>query len=134
MNIGVKAEVFETDQAGFMAHCKFDDNKSMIVCTSGGWTGYPSASVPFYTKGSTSNYASYVNPEIIELLNTAVSTKDEAERERCYKEVQRLSYEDCVYIPVMYIQHGVGAAKNVGGVILTEENTHDLSHVFKIIS
>jgi len=34
----------------------------------------------------------------------------------------------------MYIQHGVGAAKNVGGVILTEENTHDLSHVFKIIS
>lgn len=134
MNLGVKAEVFETDQAGFMAHCKFDDNKSQIVCTSGGWTGYPSSTAPFFTKGSTSNVASYVNPEITELLNTAVSTKDEAERERCYKEVQRLAYEDCVYVPVMHIQHGVGAAKNVGGVILTEENTHDLSHVFKNIS
>lgn len=133
INIGVNATFFETDFAGFAEHCKFDDNKSQIISNSGGWASYPSSAVSFFQEGSTYNRASYVNHEIIELFNTATTTIDEAEKEYSYKEAQRLAYDDYVYLPVMNIQHGVGAAKDVGGVILTEENTHDLSHVFRVI-
>ena len=74
-----------------------------------------------------------IAPSGIELLTKAGSTIDEAEKEACYKEAQRLVYEDVAYVPVMSIEHGVGCAKDVGGVILTSENMHDLSHVFRIV-
>lgn len=133
MNIGVNATFFETDYAGFMEHVKFGDNKSQIISSSGGWTTYASSCNSFFAEGSSNNTVSYVNPEVADLLKRAGSTTDEAEKESLYKEAQRLIYEDCAYVPVMSIEHGVGCAKDVGGVILTSENMHDLSHIFRIV-
>lgn len=133
INLGVNATFFETDYAGFSAHVKFGENKSQIISSSGGWSTYASSCTSFFTEGSSNNTVSYVNPEVVELLKKAGSTIDEAEKEACYKEAQRLVYEDVAYVPVMSIEHGVGCAKDVGGVILTSENMHDLSHVFRIV-
>lgn len=133
INLGVNATFFETDMAGFSAHTKFDNNKSQIFSHSGGWSNYASSAVTFYSKDSSNNKASYVNNEIIELFKTATTTTDDALREESYKKAQQIAYDECVYIPTMSIQHAVGCAKDVGGIILTEENTHDLSQVFRII-
>jgi len=133
LNLGVNAKFFETDVAGFNNHTKFDDNKSQVVVTSGGWSIYPSSAFSFYGKGSTYNKISYVNEEILDLFSTAIATTDDALREECYKKIQKISYDECVYIPIMSIRHGVGCAKGVGGIVLTQENTHDLSRAFRVI-
>lgn len=133
MQIGVNAKINQTDNAGFGARTKYGANEGQIIINGGNWNNYPSAAAPFYAEGSSTNKTSVCNPEITKLFDTAISTTDEAEKEACYKEIQRISYEECMYIPTTSIQHGVGAAKDVGGIILTEENAHDLSHLFRVI-
>lgn len=133
MQIGVNAVIFQSDNAGFGAHTKFGASEGQIIVNGGNWNNYPSSAAPFYSDGASTNKANYVDPEIVKLFDTAISTTDEAEKEQCYKEIQRISYENVMYIPTISIQHGVGAAKDVGGIILTEENAHDLSHVFRVV-
>lgn len=133
IQLGVNCEVFQTDTAGFAAHTKFGESKAQIVAHGGSWNEYPSSASGFYAEGSSTNKSNIAIPEINELFAKAVSTMDEAEREACYKEIQRLSYDQCLYIPTTATQHGVGAAKGVGGVILTAENSHDLSGIFRVI-
>ncbi len=133
MQLGVNCEVFQTDTAGFAAYTKYGDSKAQIVSHGGSQNSYPSSMAGFYAEGSSTNKSNYADPEINELFAKAMSTMDETERETCYKEIQRISYEKCLYIPTTSTRHGVGAAKGVGGVILTEENSHDLSGIFRVI-
>ncbi len=133
INIGVNCKYYETDMAGFNALTDFSNNKSQIVSTTGQWTDYPSSSIPYFSVNNKSNKVSYVNQEVIDLLKLASSTLDPTERENSYKKAQQLVYDDVVYVPTMSISHGVGCPNEVGGLILTSDNMHDLSHMFRVI-
>ena len=133
LQLGVNATIFDTDNAGFGAHTKFGASQGQIICNGGNWNNYPSSAASFYADGSSTNKINIVNDKIVELFSTAMATTDEAEKEACYKEIQKISYDDFLYIPVISIEHGVGCPKGVGGMILTEENSHDLSGLFRVI-
>lgn len=133
IQLGYNAEVQKFDTAGFAAHTKYGESQAQIICHGGSQNSYPSSMSAFYSAGSSVNKANINIPEISDCFTKAVTSMDEAEKDACYKEAQRISYEECLYIPTTSTKHGVGAAKGVGGVILTAENSHDLSGIFRVI-
>ncbi len=80
--------------------------------------------------GSKGNRSFYANTEVDELLALGQTTLDQAERDKIYKKVQEIVFDDVPYIPVYYTVMGVGMHKSVKGFIFDVAADYTLNTVY----
>ena len=99
-----------------------------------GWSGGPDPHDFIYymfhsenaTVGSADNLSFYMNPVVDNLIFTADTTLDQAERERLYVEAQRICYEEYVHIPGYHYIDTRGVRTRVHGYIIDPLGAHHL--------
>ena len=69
--------------------------------------------------GSNSYNTFYENPKVDELVEEGTKETDEARRAEIYKEIQRITTEEVVQIPLYYAPNAVAYAKRLEGIRLT---------------
>ena len=61
------------------------------------------------------NVAFYQNPEVDDLLNTALRTTDQNERGDLYTEAQQILVDDAPWAPIAYVRPPIGLQDQVQG-------------------
>ena len=131
--VGINIKIYQTDAPGISSYAVYKDNKAQMICYTGTWNTVASSVRPYYYPGGSANRASYNNPEITELLDLAPTQTDAAEREATYKKIQEIAAQDIPFVTIYNINHGIGALKGVGGMILKSGADHDLSYTYMIV-
>lgn len=131
-DIGINAVVNKTDGPGLVTLANATNNKSMIVLNLFTWPLGPSSIAGAYMTGAGDNRASYSNPEIDELLTKAQVETNDAERERLYKEVQRIEAEEIPYVATYARRDVMGAVKGVDGVKFSADGFHRMAGIYMI--
>ena len=67
------------------------------------------------TESNALNVAFYKNPEVDELLDAALRTADQNERQDLYYQAQQLMVEDAPWVPIAYVKPPVGLHDYVQG-------------------
>jgi peptide/nickel transport system substrate-binding protein len=67
------------------------------------------------TETNALNVAFYKNPEVDELLNAALKTADQNERQDLYYQAQQIMVEDAPWVPIAYVKPPVGLQDQVQG-------------------
>jgi peptide/nickel transport system substrate-binding protein len=109
-------------------------NKSEFSAALLGWgvssgeAGYPLRSlVATYNidKGfGTFNWSRYSNPDLDKLIEQALSSVDDAQRERLFRQAQQLAFADQAVVPLHYQVNAWAARKGYSIVPRTDERTH----------
>jgi peptide/nickel transport system substrate-binding protein len=69
------------------------------------------------TETNALNVAYYKNPQVDDLLNQALSTTDQSEREQAYLRAQEIVVEDAPWVPIAYVKPPVGLQNSVQGFL-----------------
>ena len=128
--IGINATVNKTDGPGLVTLANATNNKSMIVLNLFTWPLGPSSIAGAYLTGSGDNRASYSNKTVDELLAKAQLETNAAEREKIYKEVQRIEAEEIPYIATYARRDVMGAVKGVDGVKFSADGFHRMAGIY----
>jgi peptide/nickel transport system substrate-binding protein len=132
--IGVKIKIFQTDANGLFAYAKYDGNQAQMVAYVGPFSFSASSIKSFLYPGSVANRASYNNQEVAKLIDQATVTIDVVEREKLYKQIQQIEADELPFI-YLYARTTVFIEdKNVGGVRLSADATHDISRIYMVKS
>ena len=104
-----------------------------------GWTmDYPDPDNILYvlldpdaaTVGSAGNVAFYRNQKVHELNMLARKTYDIKEREKYYKEIQKIVHEDIPWVPLAHAQQMVVFRSNVKGFVLYPTGDYHFDTVY----
>lgn len=82
----------------------------------------------FYTNSNV-NKAHYVNQEVIDLVDKAVTLSDDAERMAVYAQIQQIIADDAPWIPLYFGTKFIAINKNLDGVIYEPNQRHDFTYV-----
>jgi peptide/nickel transport system substrate-binding protein len=80
--------------------------------------------------GSATNISFYRNPEMDQLLDTALAVSDRAERERLYGQVLDLWARDLPLIPLVQGDQITVLDKHIGGYVLSPTGNHFFGPVY----
>jgi len=94
VGITVKVEIY--DLAQYAAQVVQSGDFDLSTTVSSFDTPYPGPARLLRTTGN-QNYGKYTNPRVDELLDTGARTVDEAERQRAYREVERIVNQDLAF-------------------------------------
>lgn len=130
--IGVNAVVNKTDGPGLVTLANATNNKSMIVLNLFTWPLGPSSIAGAYMPGAGDNRASYSNQEVADLLTKAQIETNDAEREKLYKQVQKIEAEEIPYIATYARRDVMGALKGVDGVRFSADGFHRMAGIYMI--
>jgi len=130
--VGIDVTLFASDSAGLQAYASYNDNKCQMVMAPGPFTFSASSIRSLYYPGSAANRASYNNPIVAELIDKAATETNRAERERMYKEIQRIGAEDLPFIMICSRTSLIVTYADVGGVKASNDLTHDLNYVYRV--
>ncbi|MGQ9845731.1 MAG: ABC transporter substrate-binding protein, partial [Caldisericia bacterium] len=122
-NVGIKAKLVTYDWGTYLDKTEGGEHAMCLL----GWTmDYPDPDNILYvlldpdaaTVGSAGNVAFYRNNKIHELNMLARTNFDIKEREKYYKEMQKIIHEDIPWVPLAHSQQMVVFRKNVKGFSL----------------
>lgn len=127
--IGVEIVIEEVDSAGISAATSFASptHEAMLYYTSWNYEGDDCRRM-FYTDSNV-NKAIYVNQEVIDLVDKAVTLSDDAERKAVYSQIQNIVHEDAPWIPLYFGTKCVAINKNLSGVVYEPNQRHDFTYV-----
>lgn len=127
--IGVDIIIEEVDSAGISAATTFaaPTHEAMLYYTSWNYEGDDCRRM-FYTNSNV-NKAMYVNQEVIDLVDEAVTLSDDAARQACYSEIQNIVHDDAPWIPLYFGTKCVAINKNLSGVVYEPNQRHDFTYI-----
>lgn len=127
--IGVDIIIEEVDSAGISAATTFASptHEAMLYFTSWNYEGDDCRRM-FYTNSNV-NKAHYVNQEVIDLVDKAVTLSDDAERMAVYAQIQQIIADDAPWIPLYFGTKFIAINKNLDGVIYEPNQRHDFTYV-----
>ncbi|MCK9217293.1 MAG: ABC transporter substrate-binding protein [Firmicutes bacterium] len=116
--IGINVMIEIVENAVFFDKCA----ASTVQASFGNWAATtsdadnPLRGVLYGPNGGTNNRTWYNNPELDDLLDTAITKSDAEERKGMYYRIQEIIYEDVAIIPLFVEETGISANSNVGGI------------------
>ena len=127
--IGVEIVIEEVDSAGISAATTFaaPTHEAMLYYTSWNYEGDDCRRM-FYTDSNV-NKAHYVNQEVIDLVDKAVTLSDPDARLEVYSKIQNTIHGDAPWIPLYFGTKFVGINKNLSGVIYEPNQRHDFTYI-----
>ena len=127
--VGVTAKIVPVEWASWLSDVyKGREYQSTIVGLD--FNLAPSDVVKRYQSTASNNFVNYSNPAFDSTFATALSTIDEKEKVACYRELQKLLFEDaaCVYIQDPALLTAVN--KELGGYSFYPVYVQDMSLVY----
>ena len=126
--VGLNVIINEMDASGLNASCKWEtgDHESLITSISFNPHGGDIARVTSY--GSDSNKSHVDDKRLQELLTLSVGTTDDDQRKAYYREIQELIHDNVYWIPLVYVSGNLAYVKDLGGIVIEPNNSHDLSY------
>lgn len=133
--IGIKAKIVTYDWGTYLDKTEGGEHAMCLL----GWTmDYPDPDNILYvlldpdaaTVGSAGNVAFYRNDKVHELNMLARKTYDIKEREKYYKEIQRIVHEDIPWVPLAHAQQMVVFRSNVKGFVLYPTGDYHFDTVY----
>lgn len=127
--IGVEIVIEEVDSTGISAATTFaaPTHEAMVYYTSWNYEGDDCRRM-FYTNSNV-NKAIYVNQEVIDLVDKAVTLSDDAARKECYSKIQKIIHDDAPWITLYFGTKCIAINKNLSGVIYEPNQRHDFTYV-----
>lgn len=127
--IGVEIVIEEVDSAGISSATTFaaPTHEAMLYYTSWNYEGDDCRRM-FYTDSNV-NKAHYVNQEVIDLVDEAVTISEPEARNEIYSKIQNIIHEDAPWIPLYFGTKFVAINKNLSGVIYEPNQRHDFTYV-----
>jgi len=130
--IGINVEIFDTDPGTFASFTTWGHTEAHIVVNSAVFA-VPSSSRNFLLPNMNANKANYENPEVIQLLETAAVTVDDAERERMYRRIQQILADEIPYLGTLHMGMNRMEAAGVGGVTYFPDNNWDFTGAYMVV-
>jgi len=133
--VGIKAKIVTYDWGTYLDKTEGGEHAMCLL----GWTmDYPDPDNILYvlldpdaaTVGSAGNVAFYRNDKVHELNMLARKTYDIKEREKYYKEIQRIVHEDIPWVPLAHAQQMVVFRSNVKGFVLYPTGDYHFDTVY----
>lgn len=133
--VGIKAKIVTYDWGTYLDKTEGGEDAMCLL----GWTmDYPDPDNILYvlldpdaaTVGSAGNVAFYRNDKVHELNMLARKTYDIKEREKYYKEIQRIVHEDIPWVPLAHAQQMVVFRSNVKGFVLYPTGDYHFDTVY----
>lgn len=130
--IGIKTEVKLIEAAAVNEYFQWGNNKSQMSLQINA-PGFNAAGIHnFLMPEGTANRASYNNQAVADLLNSALTETDMAQREQIYRKVQELVAEDYPYIGVYHL---IGTGASLSGIFggrvgVASDGATDLRYIF----
>jgi len=133
--VGIKAKIVTYDWGTYLDKTEGGEHAMCLL----GWTmDYPDPDNILYvlldpdaaTVGSAGNVAFYRNDKVHELNMLARKTYDIEEREKYYKEIQRIVHEDIPWVPLAHAQQMVVFRSNVKGFVLYPTGDYHFDTVY----
>ncbi len=133
--VGIKAKIVTYDWGTYLDKT---DGGEHAMCLLGWTMDYPDPDNILYvlldpdaaTVGSAGNVAFYRNKKIHELNMLARKTYNIKEREKYYKEIQKIVHEDIPWVPLAHAQQMVVFRSNVKGFILYPTGDYHFDTVY----
>ncbi len=129
--IGIKCEVDTTDSPTLNAKAKWGNTDIQIIATSLLMSAASDCRNYYYPE-YTSNKANYKNDKVSELIDLGNITKDPAEREKIYWEIQEIVAEELPYVSLYNMTNYYIGQKGVGGIDWYADNNHDFSQAYRV--
>jgi len=129
--VGIKVEIFSTDPPSLASYVKWGHENADIVVNSAVFA-VPSSVRPYVYPGMNANTANYDNPYMADLLDRALVTVDDADREKLYREVQQIIADDIPYLGTMHMGMTRIEALGCGGVVYFPDNNWDFTHAYMV--
>jgi peptide/nickel transport system substrate-binding protein len=135
VKVGIKAKIVTYDWGTYLDKTEGGEHAMCLL----GWTmDYPDPDNILYvlldpdaaTVGSAGNVAFYRNDKVHELNMLARKTYDIKEREKYYKEIQRIVHEDIPWVPLAHAQQMVVFRSNVKGFVLYPTGDYHFDTVY----
>ncbi len=76
------------------------------------------------------NNSAFKNDKVDELFKKAEVTLEQEEREKYYKEIQKIIHEDAPTVPMVYVEAAMAHAKYVKGLNLTAQGYESIEEVY----
>ena len=131
--IGIKAEIKQTDPGTFMSTAVWKSKDYQMYCFVGAFGFEPyTASYGIYYPAAMQNRTTYVNDEIVEILDTIATETDVEKQKEAYYRIQELEAQEIPYLNLFYVKQAIAANKNIGGLVLGNDGGHDLRYMYKL--
>jgi ABC-type transport system substrate-binding protein len=132
--IGINIVPRNTDTPGMNADTKWGYTDRRMHSHGQEFQAWASSIRISYYPGVLGNRTNYNNPEVIALLDKALGTFDRAEREKIYKEVQRIAAEDIPGLCIYHPEQIFGITKGLDGVQCSPSSPwHDFSGMYLVV-
>lgn len=127
--IGVDIVIEEVDSTGISAATSFaaPTHEAMVYYTSWNYEGDDCRRM-FYTNSNV-NKAIYVNQEVMDLVDEAVTISDPDARCAVYSTIQNIVNEDAPWITLYFGTKFVAINKNLDGVVYEPNQRHDFTYI-----
>ncbi|MBR4879459.1 MAG: glutathione ABC transporter substrate-binding protein [Clostridia bacterium] len=124
--IGVNVKISLLEWGAYLDYIGGTDHQMYIVGWSSGMEPDGSTTPLFHSDsvGPTGNRSWYQNADLDALIEQGKSTLDMDERIEIYKEIQRITMEDAVWIPLFAKETVIAMNKNLEGMIISPTDSH----------
>jgi len=114
--VGIRVKLNTKDWAAYLADRRKQPGYQSFML---GWTGDygdpDSFYFPHYGPGSTSDIGNWKNDRLLQLLNQARATADQASRAKLYAEVDEILYREVLRLPIVHSEPLLAQRKAIAG-------------------
>ncbi|MBP2027381.1 ABC-type transport system substrate-binding protein [Acetoanaerobium pronyense] len=129
--IGLNIEISDFSSAEFMSqecHKKHDLYISRWIADTGDQDNFLA---PLFTPGSSANFSSYENPQVLELMKSAKKILNPTKKLEFYKQISSILHEEAPWIYLFHPRAGVGYKDYIGGMNLNHLGIIRYEQIYK---
>lgn len=126
--VGLTLEIDESDSAGINAKSSWDNPSYEVLQYNVPLKSWASGISTMLVPGSSTNRAILDDEHVVDLLNKAAATSDEATRAEYYEQIQVYVHDNAIYIPSYYGSRDGAQLANVSGIIWSNDGYPDFTY------